>query len=340
MSEMGFDYGGVEAIKGFSYQNAVIAFIALSNYDNESFSVVPEGAEDADVTLNDETYYLQIKSHPLSASQMITPQKKEKLSMLEKLYNKKKNNKHTCKFVCTECSCRDDYNAEKSPLFISLDESIPILRYRIDTTKAHGLKFYKSHDTQMRAKIIEKLDNTFVLVTPFSKEVSSYQTFLLGVLVKKAIATDNKKSKNLLSIISDMITIKSTYKATNNELYSTKSITGKDISPLIFTNKAEERFEQCLDDAGYETLQKHDIRCAKAAVAIPLITDRNYSLIKCILEDSPQLSQFKYFIKQYIEEAIQLVNNSTESIIGLTENDLISRVLLYFIEKEFQDDYK
>jgi hypothetical protein len=227
LSELDIDFGGVEAIKGFTYQNAVTAFIILTNYDNTSFSLVPEGIEDIDVYLNNQKFYIQIKSHSLSASNMLTPIKEkgkpDKPSILEKLHSRKCDGEEILKFACTDCSCIDDATAEKSHLFASFDEVAPILRYKLDNEKPKGVKHYINLSTDKQRSVLNLYKNTHVLVTPFTKEVASFHTFLSGVLVKKSIATDDKKSKNLIAVINDMITTKSTYKATNKSLYNEKN---------------------------------------------------------------------------------------------------------------------
>ena len=340
MSEPVLDFGGVEAIKGFTYQNAVTAFIILTNYDNTTFSLVPEGFEDIDVYLNNQKFYIQIKSHLLTASNMLTPKKEkgkpDKPSILEKLHSRKCNGEEILKFACTDCSCIDDATAEKSPLFASLDEVAPVLRYKLDNEKPKGVKHYNSLSAENQKAVLICYENTYVLVTPFSKEAASYHTFLAGVLVKKSIATDNKKSKNLLAIINDMITTKSTYKATNQSLYAEKAITGQDITPLITTNKGEELFDQCLADAGFQTLQKNDIKTSKASIALPRINDRHYCKIRDILDEDSDLPANKYNIKEYIEHAVKGINAKIQ-FSELSENDIIARILIYFIDKEFQD---
>jgi len=340
LSELAIDFGGVEAIKGFSYQNAVSTFIILSNYDNPSFYLVPEGTEDIDVFLSNKRYYLQIKSQSLSASNIIKPKAKATASILEKLHSKKQPTGDVYKLACTDCSCINDKSGEKSPLLSSVDDLAPILRYKLDRDKAKDVKHYKCATPEQQQEIIKNYENTHVLITPFSKEVSSYHTFLFGVLVKKSIATNTVKSRNLLSIINETITTKSTYKASNPSLYAEKMITGEHIAPLVSTNKAEEFFEQCLEDAGYETLQKYDIKASKATIAIPLFNDRHYCTIKSLLDKSPDLSKNKYNIKKYIDNALEIIADQSELDHELSANDIIARTLIYFIDKEFQDDNK
>jgi len=341
LSEPAVDFGGVEAIKGFSYQNAVSTFILLSNYDNPSFYLVPEGNEDIDVFLSDKRYYLQIKSQSLSASNIVRPKKQEAASILEKLHSKKRLAGDVYKLACTDCSCKDDNSGEKSPLFSSVDDLAPILRYKLVINKAKTVNHYQCATPEQQQEIIKNYENTYVLITPFSKEVSSYHTFLYGVLVKKSIATNAVKSRNLLAIINEVITTKSTYKASNPSLYAGKMITGEHIAPLVSTNKAEELFEQCLEDTGYETLQKYNIRASKAKIAIPLFNDRYYCDLKYLLDKTPDLSKNKYQIKTYIEKALEIfTSRQSELALELSTSDIISRIIKYFIDKEFQNDNK
>ena len=343
MGEPTFDFGGVEAIKGFTYQNAVTTFIILTNYDNVTFSIVPEGIEDIDVQLNNQRFYIQIKSYPLSVSNIITPKKEkgkpDKPSLLEKLHCQKHDDKDVVKFACTDCSCIDNATAEKSTIFASLDRVASILRYKLNSEKPKSLKYYNSLSESEKKVILSRYENTYVLVTPFTKEAASYQTFLVGVLVKKSIATDDKKSKILLAIINDMITTKSTYKALNESPYEQKAITGQDIIPLITTNRGEELFDQCLIDARFQTLQRNEIKTSKAAIALPRINDRHYCSIKKILDADKVLPLNKYDVKKYIDHALKSIEMASK-FEELSENDKIARILIYFIEKEFQDDNK
>jgi hypothetical protein len=52
-----------------------------------------------------------------------------------------------------------------------------------------------------------------------------------------------------------------------------------------------------------------------------------------------KLTLNKYNIKRYIEHAVASINAKIQ-LSELSENDIIARILIYFIDKEFQDDNK
>ncbi len=148
----------------------------------------------------------------------------------------------------------------------------------------------------------------------------------------KHITFDERE--DLEAMVNQMITNKSTYKATNSSMYCTKEIHGKDVSPLIQTNAAEERFESCLNDAGFGTLQKFDIKTSKASISLPLNTDRYYYEVEKTLDLDKTLKTNKYDVKKYINCALATIMKDKDGIISeLTHNELIDRILVYYTRK-------
>ncbi|ACZ08148.1 Uncharacterised protein [Sebaldella termitidis] len=339
LSETKVDFGGVEAIRGFTYQKAVTALILLLNYNNETLWVVPEGYEDIDVHLEENLYYIQVKSKSLTTSKLIVPDKNQEYSIIEKLHNNKINSENlNFKIVCIDCDCIKEDSAEATVLFTRTDTHINKYKYGIDIGKIEKSRAYKKFNDSKKENLKEIAKKIYVYKTPFTKELDSYWTYLLGVLTGKNIVTNDHKGKNTLILIDSIIKAKTQIKFLNDQVYEDKKIHTSMIKPLIETNKMSALFNECLEEIGYGILQKDEINQAKAMIAIPLISDRHYSYIESCLNDLSYLKSLRYKIKDYIDFSLGEIKKNEQIMNELSENDIIARIVLYYVRKEFQHD--
>lgn len=82
---MTIDSGGAVAIKGFNYQKAVIAYIAVLNYQKDGFQIIVENQDDAEIFVKNNKTFIQIKSEKLSLTKISKQDKKTQRSILGKL---------------------------------------------------------------------------------------------------------------------------------------------------------------------------------------------------------------------------------------------------------------
>lgn len=84
------EQGGSQAIKGFNFQTAMGALIAVFNFSEPDFKMIVEGTEDLEVHKSGICTYVQVKSGKLTTTKLLknpknTKSGKRRLAILYKL---------------------------------------------------------------------------------------------------------------------------------------------------------------------------------------------------------------------------------------------------------------
>ena len=161
------DSGGTEAIRGFSYQNAIALYLLICHFQDKDFWIVPEGNDDIDVNLNNQYYKLQVKSKKLTINQLINSKQNE-LSVLEKV-NTISDSANFQDFipeiVCLEFSKKELDNATEdlSSLFNLSGYANDLFYCFVCLQELEKNNKYKNFDDTKQKEFIKMLEKTRIL---------------------------------------------------------------------------------------------------------------------------------------------------------------------------------
>lgn len=229
---MAMDSGGAYSIRGFNYQKAVIAQIAINNFNVDNFYIIVENQEDIVVFFSEKIFHLQVKGQTLSIKSLIKVPK-NKHSILYKLLNKeekvdyykvvtldtfiKKDKDHLDKSSCNIFdSCVYDYSEKQKEEFLKCLQQENLF----------------SGDEE---KIQNELKKTKIVFSDFNNDLSNAQTYLLGYMVGKGIVVDDNVGITALNELFKQIDLKSEQKASihNKNVIESKKITQEELKNIF-----------------------------------------------------------------------------------------------------------
>lgn len=230
------DSGGSNAIKGFNYQKAVIAYVAVHNFKTDDFYIIPEGRDDAEIFSQGVTTFIQVKSEKLSISKIAKRDKKTQKSIIGKLFDKNTTNA-LYKIVTTNKFSEID----KKNLILKLDHLFPCENYGCSPlqTQKICLNLLNEKFTPEQAEV--KLKNTTITISPFDDTYDTAIKFLLGSMSEANINIDRKVGNIALTELFTQIDQKSELpydKATEN--LDRKKIKKIDLDKIFITSNIEQ----------------------------------------------------------------------------------------------------
>lgn len=238
---MTIDSGGAVAIKGFNYQKAVIAYIAVLNYQKDGFQIIVENQDDAEIFAENNKTFIQIKSEKLSLTKISKQDKKTQRSILGKLLDKTFPNAAYKIVTTNKFSEADKKHLEKvAGLLVPCD----VFKYSGEQQQRfeEALHVESLPCTDLK----DKIGKSFLVISPFEDKLDTAVPFLLGVMSDRNICIDGNKGRASLTELFTQIDIKSEIDPNKNQnLLARKELTRVDLDK-IFVEVDKEGFRSDL----------------------------------------------------------------------------------------------
>lgn len=231
------DEGGARALRGFNFQTAIGALIAVLNYSAEDFRLIVEGKEDLEVYKQDTHTYIQVKSSKLTTKKILQCGRakqtgERRLAILYKLLEKGSSGDRY-KLVVSNKFDQSKFMEEFqicSNNFLLDDVYVPT-----DAT----LEMIKSH--LEKDKIIvpeEKLAKIFFYRAPFDVNFKTAATYICGVMAEQGISVDAGYGRIAISELVRMIYQKG--ECSSEEGIEKKTISAEDLRRIFKTSTRKE----------------------------------------------------------------------------------------------------
>ena len=231
--------GGAIAEKGFNYQSAVGVFIIFNNYKNNSFSICFENADDIEVLIDNHHIFIQVKSSlELNTKNIIYT--KDNSSILSKLWDKNENDSfnYRYKLVAPDFRIQDNNNKYKSIINENFSKGL------IFKNSVYNMKSYITIPAELQG-YKSKLDNSYIVITPFRPSLKEAQTYLKGFLSECEQTIANGIIKQIVEEIFFLTKEKSEILIDNETTsFNEKSINSAQIQKIINKGKEFEALKQ------------------------------------------------------------------------------------------------
>ncbi|MBQ9089710.1 MAG: hypothetical protein IJY58_01525 [Alphaproteobacteria bacterium] len=239
------DVGGSIAVAGFNYQKAVIALIAILNYNKDNLRLYMEDKEDIVVFLGEEPTFIQVKGTKLSLSKL-AEKTKQKKSIIAKNLQKSNHSNARFKIATLDSFCnisKDLEKTSKNKIFYD-----GVFEYK-QASKNFLIEKLLTEDLFSENELSSKLDRSYIFITPFSKSLSIAQTYLLGEMTKNSICVDNHQGIIALNELCNQIDLRSEIVLGNDEeLNQKKSFTSLDLKKIFFSQNRSDMFKKILSE--------------------------------------------------------------------------------------------
>lgn len=252
--------GGANAIRGFNYQKAVIALIAVLNYDKDGFEFFLENQDDVEVLFNDSHTFIQIKSNKnLSINGLVKPNKKTNQSILGKNLSKNpcESRLGRYKVVAPDFLKRDKSNLKESSDGLIFDT---IYKYS-DSQRLAIADSLKDQDYE-QSDLDLKLSNSYIFFSPFGADLRDAIRSIKGTMSDHNISVDNNKGDIAINELFTQIDNKSEISPTQEMPYNNKKkLTASDLK-LIFTISGHEDIKDRIWNdikSNFNPLRQHKI---------------------------------------------------------------------------------
>ncbi len=230
--------GGANAIRGFNYQKAVIALIAVLNYNKDGFEFFLENQDDVEVFINDSHTFIQIKSNKnLSIKSLVKADKKTNQSILGKNLSKNPCGSRLGRYkvVTPDFSKSDKSNLEESGNGLIFDT---IYKYSYSQRLAIADSL-KNQDYE-QSDLDSKLSNSYIFFSPFGADLRDAVRSIKGTMSDHNISVDNNKGDIAINELFTQIDNRSEISPTQDMPYNNKKkLTASDLK-LIFTVSGHE----------------------------------------------------------------------------------------------------
>lgn len=310
--------GGPNAIRGFNYQKAIAALIAIRNYKKNGFRLFIEKEEDLEVSLDNNYIFLQVKSSKLSFSKLTKSSKDEAESILFKLLSKNKPNARykivvpKIKFAEND---RNKISSSKSNILFFNTNAITD-KELLEKLKNHLCK-YDMTDTIAK----DRLNNTFIYLSDFDSDYEIATNYLLGEMSKNDIIVDEKQgivSLNEFFNIVDQIGEK------NNDINSNKEFTIDHIKTIFKTGKYLNLFDNILQKLKFSIVMQEKIKKEKLQILQKYKFNRNDIKRKISVYNSTILE--KNMIKKWFVELSGYKEISKEAKYAILIDILVEKI--------------
>lgn len=186
------EQGGANALRGFNFQTAMGALIAVFNYTEEDFKMVVEGAEDIVVHKKGICTFIQVKSSSLKTSDLLrTPKPKKngerRLAVLYKLLSHdSKQEKERYKLIVSDKFSEKDLQKK-----FQLSDQAQILDTVYSPTEQTISVILKQMQKDGINLSQEKVREFFLYRAPFHTDLESASRYICGVMNEREILTDH-----------------------------------------------------------------------------------------------------------------------------------------------------
>ena len=256
---MTIDSGGSVAIKGFNYQKSVIAYIAVLNYQKDNFQIIIENQDDAEVFAEDNKFFIQIKSEKLSLTKIGKQDKNTQRSILGKLLDKNFPGAAYKIVTTNKFSDTDKKHLEKvAGLLVPCD----VFKYSPEQQQ----KFEETLQAENFPSdgLKDKIDKSFLVISPFEDKFDTAVPFLLGVMSDKNICIDGNKGRASLTELFTQIDIKGEIDPNKNQNLLTRKELTKANLDKIFVEVDKEAFrselqKEILDECNLPNVIKYKV---------------------------------------------------------------------------------
>lgn len=273
------DQGGAQAIKGFNFQTAMGALIAVFNFSEPDFKMIVEGKEDLEVHKAGICTYVQVKSSKLTTNQLLKMPKNTKsgerrLAILYKLLSAGSTQDRYKLIVSDKFSEKDFFNHFTR-------SSNPLILDKAYQSKPQTLQHIQQHMRKEGIPLPEEiLQHLFLYRAPFQTDLQTASRYICGVMNENNILTDNYCGHTAFSEIVRIIYQKSEY--TENGNLEEKAITSADLKRIFHTSKRPLLAKQIISELFPGQILKQD-RIGTNIVKIPLALQHHKENIKGLL---------------------------------------------------------
>lgn len=292
-----FNNGGAIAIKGFNYQKATIAFIAIKNYNKDNFQIFVEAKEDFEVKFEGFEAYIQVKGKKLSLNKILSETDpilyKNLLSSSELTPNTK------FKLITKEFSQTD---IKKMAVIGDGHICNPLYKYSTEQTE-EILNSFKGKENANDLE--ERLKNSYIYITPFKDKLEDAIIYLIGVMSENKIDVSNDRGKIALNELFTLIDQKSEFIVKKVEDYEKKKIEKKDLEQIFKTTTLLDNFSKLLDETSYNFFEKQRIKMEQVKILIMYRTEK--------LEVQEALSNFDLYKSSKIDDLLKGAIGSCDS---------------------------
>jgi hypothetical protein len=230
--------GGANAIKGFNYQKAVIALVAVLNYHKEDFEIFLENRDDLEVLFKNSHTFIQIKSNKnLSIASLIKADAKTNQSIFSKNLNKEPSGERLgrYKIITPDLSKNDKNRLKEVGDSLIFDE---VYGYCNDQKNVifNTLKNQSIEESDLDRKIA----NSYLYFSPFKADLNSAIPFIKGKMSDCNISVDNNKGDIAINELFTQIDNRSEIPPTQEVPYNEKKKITNDDLRIIFTISGHE----------------------------------------------------------------------------------------------------
>ncbi len=231
--------GGANAIRGFNYQKAIIALIAILNYKKNDFEIFLENQDDVEVLLEKTHTFIQIKSKKNSTINYLTKaDKKTNQSILSKNLSKNppcESKSARYKIISPNFSENDRKNLIETVSDLNFDKI-----YNYSNSQKNQIIGSLSAQNFNQKNLELKLSNSYLFFSTFDAEFCNAIPYLKGKMLDCDISVDNKKGNIAINELFTQIDVKSEISPTLENPYNPrKKIKTEDLK-IIFVSSCVE----------------------------------------------------------------------------------------------------
>ncbi|OYQ79131.1 hypothetical protein B9T11_07800 [Wohlfahrtiimonas chitiniclastica] len=189
-----YDDGGANAIRGFNYQKAVIAYVAICNWNEKDFYIIPENKEDIEVYKQGKIAYIQVKSSSLSINKLKASSKDNGLSIIAKLIQKEGDGKF--KIATTNTFSKTDFKKLIEDQGDFCEHGI----YKLSEDQKTLIKEELKKGGAFTDEFIEsRIEQVYIMISMFSNDQMNATTSLLGLMSQKGCKVDGAMGSTSLN---------------------------------------------------------------------------------------------------------------------------------------------
>lgn len=276
-----YDDGGANAIRGFNYQKAVIAYIAICNIENNDFYIIPENSDDIEVYKSGKIAQIQVKGARMGMAKLLEKSKKDqKSSIVSKLIDKESGDRFkiatTDKFTQRDFKCLVETKGEfcEHGIYQLSNEQKEVIKKELKETKQFDDAF-----------VDEKVQQIYIMISTFDNDLTHATTYLLGLMAQKNLDVNNNAGIRSLSELFTQIEQKSEikYKDSSDPLFERKMIQSQDLKRVFESVLNEDKIKEVrnafLEDCNLE--QKLQRKVARQFLSIKVANRSDLSKIIC-----------------------------------------------------------
>lgn len=258
--------GGPYAIRGFNYQWAVLALIAIRNLKKDDLNIIVESKDDIEVLLAGSHTFIQVKSSKLSFLKVTSNSEQDKRdSVLIKLIDKGTNDERF-KIVSP-----DNFASKDKKKLKSCPTGVVFANYCCLTEDAVGellgkLSVSKDQEEAFR----RKLSRMCFYFTEFPPNMDVAIRSLLGLMAENGILVDDSRGVNALSQF-----LLYAQKIAEKDCGQNKELHLSHIRQIFKTTETHQREANILDRLSFPILDQERIKIEKSKIPMAYQSEKN-----------------------------------------------------------------